>query len=50
MRISVYQKERIESEWMGAGRPFKLDVKNRFLMILGALLSVHNIHVSWLSL
>ena len=34
MRISVYQKEKIESELLGAGRPFKLDVKNRFLMIL----------------
>ena len=28
------QKKRIEKENMGAGRPFKLDVKNRFLMLL----------------
>ena len=35
MRISVYQKEKIEgASYCGAGRPFKLDVKNRFLMIL----------------
>ena len=34
MRISVYQKEKNRKRAMGAGRPFKLDVKNRFLMLL----------------
>ena len=34
MRISVYQKERIESElWVQVGIS-RLDVKNRFLMLL----------------
>ena len=34
MKISVYQKERPESGPMGAGRPFKLELENRFLMVL----------------
>ena len=34
MRYSVYQKERIEKRSTGAGRPFKRDVKDRFLMLL----------------
>src|SRR3954447_5413284 len=37
MSLSVYQKERIESDRkrsIGAGRSFKLDVKDRFLMLL----------------
>ena len=34
MRISVYQKERIERELWAQVDHFKLDVKNRFLMLL----------------
>ena len=34
MRSSVYQKEKIEKRYIGAGRSFKLDVKDRFLMLL----------------
>ena len=34
MRYNVYPKEKIEKENIGAGRHFKLDVKNRFLMLL----------------
>ena len=34
MKISVYQKEKTRERSIGAGRPFKLDVKDRFLMLL----------------
>ena len=35
MRYSVYQKEKMLGKAMhGAGRHFKLDVKDRFLMLL----------------
>ena len=34
MSCRVYQKERIKKGSTGAGRPFKLYVKDRFLMIL----------------
>ena len=34
MRSSVYPKEKIEKEEYGAGRHFKLDVRDRFLMLL----------------
>ena len=34
MSCNVYQKEKIESEISGAGRPFKLDVKDRCIMLL----------------
>ena len=34
MRYSVYQKEKDRERSIGAGRPFKLDVKDRFLMLL----------------
>ena len=31
---NVYQKEKNRKRDIGAGRPFKLDVKDRFLMLL----------------
>ena len=34
MRLDVYQKERLENDLRHSTRPFKLDVKDRFLMIL----------------
>jgi hypothetical protein len=34
MKISIYQKRKNREGDMGAGRPFKLGVKNRFLMLL----------------
>ena len=34
MRYNVYPKEKLEKEIYGAGRPFKLDLKDRFLMLL----------------
>jgi len=34
MKISVYQKRKNRKRDIGAGRPFKLDVKERFLMLL----------------
>ena len=35
MRYNVYhQKKRVREREIGAGRPFKLDVKDRFLMLL----------------
>ena len=34
MRYSVYPKEKKEKGGIGAGRHFKMDVKNRFLMLL----------------
>ena len=34
MRISVYHEERIESDLLGTGRPFKLDLRDRFVMLL----------------
>ena len=33
-RLSVYQKEKIEKRFTGAGRPFKLNVRDRLLMLL----------------
>ena len=35
---------------MGAGRYFKLDVKNRFLMLLVYLSSLYHLHSGWLSI
>ena len=34
MRYNVYAKEKVEKETLVHGRPFKLDLKNRFLMLL----------------
>ena len=34
MSYNVYQKEKNRKRDIGAGRPFKLDLKNRFLMLL----------------
>ena len=34
MKYNVYLKENIEKENIGAGRHFKLDLKDRFLMLL----------------
>ena len=36
MKYSAYPKEKTEKEKIGAGRHFKLDIKNRFLMLLSA--------------
>ena len=33
MRYNVYPKEKIRKREIGAGRPFKLDIKDRFLML-----------------
>ncbi len=45
-RLSTKRKDR--ERGIGAGRPFKLDVKNRFLMLFGLLSSLHNIYPGWL--
>ena len=42
MRISVYQKERIEKRDMGAGRPFKLDSKEQISNAFSVLSSLYN--------
>ena len=37
-RLSSKRKDVRERKAMGAGRPFKLDVKNRFLMLFSLLI------------
>ena len=49
MRYNVYHHKRkdVRERKAGAGRPFKLDVKDRFLMLLVYYRSLHNLYASW---
>jgi hypothetical protein len=47
-RLSKRKKDRERD--IGAGRPFKLDLENKISYAFSLLSSLHNIHVSWLSL
>ena len=48
--IQRLSKRKNREREIGAGRHFKLDIKNRFLMLLVSLSSLYHLHFSRLSL
>ncbi len=49
MKYTACPKEKNREREIGAGRHFKLNKRDRFVMLLGVL-RLNNLHVSWISL
>ncbi|MER5175039.1 MAG: hypothetical protein ABJB76_02935 [Candidatus Nitrosocosmicus sp.] len=50
-RLSKRKDTKRERKFGAGGRHFKLEIKNRFLILYTCLLtSLHNLHFNWLSL